>query len=294
MSRFGRAMEKAEREGLLTWTRSGEAGSGGRDSGGRDDVWPAVAPPSPRLQARAPLRTEDIWDTHAPDASEVPFSPLLVVAAAPSSPAAEQYRLLRTRLEGLDRTGRSQLLIVSSPGVGEGKTTTSTNLALSMAEESRKVVLVEADLRRPSLARLFGLPDEPGLIDVLVGAATLDDALVAVPGTSLWLLPAGVQGAHATGLLGSPLMQRCLDGLRGRFDRIVVDTPPLSVADTHILTRLADGILVVVRSGVTPRPMLERALEGLDRAKVAGMVLNGVETSVASYGDAAASRVTDA
>jgi polysaccharide biosynthesis transport protein len=296
MSRFGRAVEKAEREGLLTWTRGGDVPH--RDAA-PDDPPPVAArtpaPPAPaaRFGDGAPLREEDIWATS--EVGEAPISPLLVVASDPASPAAEQYRLLRTRLEGRDHVGRSQLLIVSSPGIGEGKTTTSANLALGMAEESlHEVVLVEADLRRPRLAELFGVRAEPGLMDVLVGGATLDDALVAVPGTSLTLLPAGLPGLHSTGLRGSPLMQRCLDGLRGRFDRIVVDTAPLAVADTHILTRMADGVLMVVKSGVTPRPALERALEGLDRAKVIGVVLNDVDAVPASYAEAAPSRGTGA
>jgi protein-tyrosine kinase len=288
MSRFGRAMEKAEREGLLTWTRGG---------GPAEDQTLPVDPPAlatapwARPHGPVPVPAEDLWGD-AP-AIEAALDPVLVVSTDPRSPAAEQYRLLRTRLERLDQTSRSQLLIVSSPGIGEGKTTTSTNLALSMAEEpSRRVVLVDADLRRPGLAALLGVRAEPGLLDVLVGAATLDDALVPVPGTSLILLPAGLPDSHAAGLLGSPLMQRCLDTLRGRFDRIVVDTAPLAVADTHVLTRAADGILVVVRSGVTARPALERALAGLDRAKVAGIVLNGTDAESPSYAEAVPSRGT--
>jgi capsular exopolysaccharide synthesis family protein len=290
MSRFGRAVEKAEREGLLTWTRGGDAPR--RAAAVEEPPAPPLAPHSPpsiptsRLRESTPLREEDIWGTTTEP--EAPLSRLLVVATEPTSSAAEQYRLLRTRLEGRDQTRRSQLLIVSSPGIGDGKTTTSANLALSMAEESaHRVVLVEADLRRPRLAELFGVRAEPGLMDVLVGAATLDEALVTVPGSSLCLLSAGLPGSHPAGLLGSPLMQRCVEALRGRFDRIVVDTAPLALADTHVLTRLADGVLMIVKAGVTPRPALERALAGIDQPKVMGIVLNDVDDTATPYAEAA-------
>lgn len=291
MSRFGRAVEKAEREGLLTWTRGGD--NPGRGAAVEDPPAPVsspyVPPTAPLPYGTEHLREDHAWNTE--DAGEVPdatFSPLLVAMTAPNSPAAEQYRLLRTRLEGRDTGRRSQLLIVSSPGMGEGKTTTSANLALTMAEEpQRRVVLVEADLRRPRLAELFGVRSEPGLMDVLVGAATLDEALVAVPGCPLFLLSAGVPGSRPTSVLASPLMQRCLDALRGRFDRIIVDTAPLALADTHVLTRLADGVLMVVRAGVTPRPALERALAAVDGPKVLGVVVNGVDETPIVYGEPA-------
>jgi capsular exopolysaccharide synthesis family protein len=144
-------------------------------------------------------------------------------------------------------------------------------------------VLVEADLRRPTLASLFGLRESPGLVDILVGAATLDDALAAVPNHHLFVLPAGMAAARSTELLASAAMQRILDALRARFDRIVIDTPPVAVADTHVLSRTADGILLVVRAGVTPRPAIERALEGMEREKVLGMVLNEVEETNGAY-----------
>lgn len=278
MSRLGRAVDKADREGLLTWTRGGEHPTRGT----------AALEPSPLVSSSAfaePLtipEDADVWDTQ----SELPasLSRVLVVATEPESPAAEQYRLLRTRLEGRDRARRAQLILVSSPGMGDGKTTTSGNLALTMAQEfDHKVVLVEADLRRPTLAGLFGVRTDPGLAEVLAGAATLEEALVPVPGCHLYLLPAGLCGSGPVSLLASPMMQRTLDALRTRFDRIVVDTAPLIVADTHVLARLADGVLIVVRAGVTLRPALERALGAIDGERLMGIVLNGVDATPAAY-----------
>jgi capsular exopolysaccharide synthesis family protein len=209
---------------------------------------------------------------------------LFVAATEPGSAAAEQYRLLRTRLEGREHGRRSHFVLVTSPGVGDGKTITSANLALTMAQEfQHTVVLVEADMRRPTLAALFGVRAEPGLVDVLVGAATLEDALVTVPGHNLFVLPAGLAAGRSTELLASSMMARVADSLRARFDRIVIDTPPVTLADTHVLARLADGVLMVVRAGVTPRPALEHALAGVDRDRVMGIVLNEVDETPGEY-----------
>lgn len=274
MSRIHRAVAKAEREGLLTWT-SGDDRSARTAAATAEPV--TLPPPSAPFADPAAFHGTD-------PAAVVPLSPLFVAASEPDSPAAEQYRLLRTRLEGRDRGRRSQFVLVTSPGVGDGKTITSANLALTMAQEfQHTVVLVEADMRRPALAALFGVRPEPGLVDVLVGAATLDDALVSVPGHNLFVLPAGHAAGRSTELLASSMMSRVAEALRSRFDRIVIDTPPVTLADTHVLARLADGVLFVVRAGVTPQPALEHALAGVDRERVIGIVLNAVETTPSEY-----------
>jgi capsular exopolysaccharide synthesis family protein len=264
MSVIHRAVAKAEGEGRLTWTTIDKAGSA------------ALKPPDPPKGAARPVpevtRTVDV-----PRTNGARLNPLFVAATDPTSPAAEQYRLLRTRLAHRPMGARTQLLLITSPRPGEGKTTTCANLALTMAQEFQsRVVLVEADLRRPTLAGLFGVPSGPGVVDVLLGAASLDDALVAVPGQHLYLLPAGVPAVRSSELLASAQMHALAEVLRGRFDRIVVDTPPVTQADTHVLASLADGVLMVVRAGVTPRPAVEQALSGVDRERLVGVVLNEV------------------
>jgi capsular exopolysaccharide synthesis family protein len=272
MSRIHRAVAKAEQEGLLTWT------AGDKRSARAAAI---EAPPAPPPSTLSPGPAA--WAV--PGAADGLLNPLFVAATEPGSPAAEQYRLLRTRLEGRARGRRSQFVLVTSPGVGDGKTLTSANLALTMAQEfQHTVVLVEADMRRPTLASIFGVQTEPGLVDVLVGAATLADALVAVPRHNLCLLPAGLAAGRSTELLSSSMMARVADSLRARFDRIVIDTPPVTLADTHVLARLADGVLMVVRAGVTPRPALEQALAGVDRDRVIGLVLNEVDETPSEYG----------
>jgi capsular exopolysaccharide synthesis family protein len=279
MSRIHRIVEKAEREGLLTLTR-------GADNEPLPQTPEAVPPPAASDEAPPPpwesADAESPVDPMGP--APIGIDPLLVAATEPGSTAAEQYRLLRTRLEGDEAGRRAQMLLVTSPRVGEGKTTTSANLALTMAQDfQQRVVLVEADLRRPTLAALFGLPQGPGLVDVLVGAAQLEDALMPVPDRHLVVLPAGLPAARSTELLASTMMHRILTSLRAQFDRIVFDTPPLAVADTHVLARVCDGILVVVRAGQTPKPAIERALEGVDPARVLGLVLNEVDRAAEAY-----------
>jgi capsular exopolysaccharide synthesis family protein len=229
---------------------------------------PAVPPP---VQAPAPEVTGD----PAPRAI-AELDHLLVAARAPASIAAEQYRSLRTRLKRAE-SGRSlRSIAVTSPAKGDGKSVTAANLALTMAQEfQQRVLLVDADLRRPSIHRLFGLADGPGLGDVLMNVAELDQALVFLPDHHLTILPAGVPPSHPAELLGSATMRRVLDTLRTRFDRILIDVPPVApLADLHILAPMVDGLLMIVRAGITPKPAIERALAGLDASKVLGLVLN--------------------
>ena len=175
-------------------------------------------------------------------------------------------------------------LLVTSPGAGDGKTTTSANLALTMAQDfSHRVILVEADLRRPTLAGLCGVSPDRGLVDVLIGGAALEDVLVRIPDQNLFVLPAGQVTSRSTELLGSTIMARLIETLRNRFDRLVIDSPPVTLADTHVLARLVDGMLIVVRAGVTSKPALEHALEGIERERIAGLVLNDIEQSVGAY-----------
>lgn len=275
MSRIQRAVAKAEREGLLARTT--------RDTAARPRTPHEVPPP-----AQVSQPDESDWPAVAHDHESTgavsALSPLFVAATHPTSAAAEQYRLLRTRLEGRERGRRAQLILVTSPGPGDGKTTTSANLALTMAQDfNHNVVLVEADMRRPTLAALCGVERDRGLVDVLMGGAPLEDVLVQLPEQNLFVLPAGLMTNRSTELLGSSMMSRLVETLRSRFSRIVVDSPPVTLADTHVLARLADGILLVVRAGVTSRPALEHALEGVERERIAGLVLNDVDLSVGAY-----------
>lgn len=204
------------------------------------------------------------------------LDPLLVAALAPRSLAAEQYRSLRTRLKRSENGRVLRTIAITSPSKGDGKSLTAANLALTMAQEyQERVLLVDADLRRPTLHRLFGVAEDPGLADVLMNLAELDQALVTLPEHHLTLLPAGMPPSHPAELLGSTAMRRVMDALRTRFDRVLIDVPPVTpLADLHILAPMVDGMLMIVRAGVTPKPAIERALAGVDASRVVGIVLN--------------------
>jgi len=275
MSRIQEILKKAERDGVVHRTRSSAPLAPvaldqrvESRSAGPARAEPAIAPPPPVAIAAvpppAPRRVASVLDNR------------LVAAASPNSLAGEQYRLLRTRLNRSEHSRNACAIIVTSPNKGDGKSLTAANLALTMAQEfQHRIALVDADLRRPSVHSLFGIDDTPGLSDVLMGGATLDDSLVTVGDHRLTVLPAGLIPAHPAELLGSAAMRRVLETLRGRFDRVLIDMPPVApLADVAVASALADGVLMIVRAGVTPKPAIERALSGLDAAKVLGLVLN--------------------
>jgi capsular exopolysaccharide synthesis family protein len=287
MSRIQDILKKAEREGGVQRTRPLVADGPSAAS--------AIAMPAPwtlaAREAHDPRETGAALDTGGA-AAPVPsrtatgtLDPRLVAAFAPQSLAAEQYRSLRTRIKAAE-SGRSfRAIIVTSPNKGDGKSLTAGNLALTMAQEfQQRVLLIDADLRRPSLHHLFGIGETPGLSDVLMGGATIDSALVEIPEHHLTVLPSGVVPVHPAELLGSAGMRRMLDTLRARYDRLILDMPPVApLADVSIAAGMVDGILMIVRAGVTPKPAIERALSGLEMSKVLGLVLNDAGGDRAAY-----------
>lgn len=208
-------------------------------------------------------------------AVEPVLHPLLVAAVEPLSPAAEHYRSLRSRIAQLEREQAVRMIQVTSPGKGDGKTITALNLALTMAQEfQRRVLVIDADLRHPRIHELLGLEPGPGLVDVLTGTATLQDALVELPAYHLTVLRAGCAYDRPAEMLGSAPMRRLLDSLRTQFDRIVVDSAPAVVSDPAALAPVVDGLLLVVRSGVTTKPAIARAIGSLASSKLLGLVFN--------------------
>ena len=202
--------------------------------------------------------------------------PLLVAAINPHAPAAEQYRTLRSRISQREEMAPLRTLVITSPGAGDGKSVTAANLALTMAQEfQRRVVLVDADFRGSSVHALFGVAGTPGLAELLAGEASLDDVMVYMPDYRLTIIPAGQTPQFPTELLGSTAMRRAIDVLRSRFDRVLFDMPAVApLADVGTLTPLADGVLMVVRAGLTLRPALDEALGAFADGKVLGVVLN--------------------
>jgi len=193
-----------------------------------------------------------------------------------SSLGAEKFRLLRTRLRHLQDRGNLKEIVVTSSASAEGKTTVAVNLAISLARHSsQKVLLLEGDLRCPALQDKLGLRGLRGLRDWFENQEPLPHFVYRLEGYQLWFLPAGHPGEDALKILQSDRFAENRSRLRDHFDWIVVDSPPLMpLADVHLWVERADGVLLVVRDGTTRRETLAKGLNGLNGAKLLGVVLN--------------------
>jgi capsular exopolysaccharide synthesis family protein len=211
---------------------------------------------------------------------------LPVVLREPQSAAAEAYRVIRTNLifSAPSKTGR--LILFGSANPGEGKTTSVANLAASLAQNGARVLAVDADLRRPTLHRHFGLEHTPGLSDLVVGRAKLADVVHATSVPGLSVLPCGYIPPNPAELLGSDALRDVLQALRKKYDWVLVDAPPiLAMADTPVLCPFVDGLVLVIWSESSSRPALRRALDQIERVggKLTGVVLNKVDLQRNAY-----------
>lgn len=211
---------------------------------------------------------------------EAPRKPLVVVTE-PSSVRSEAFRQLRTNLQFVDIEHPLRSVVVTSSVPGEGKSTTTCNLAVTLSQAGLKVILVEGDLRRPRLADYMGVEGAVGLTSVLLGRSTLDDTLQPWGDGSLHVLASGPLPPNPSELLGSQGMQDLLRELERRADIILIDAPPLlPVTDAAILGTLTSGLVMLVRSNVTRREQLARAVATVHAvgATLLGSVLNMVPT----------------
>ena len=220
--------------------------------------------------------------TDAPVLGVIPFdksarkSPLIAVSQTRSN-RAEALRQLRTNLQFVDVERPVRVLVVTSSVADEGKSTTATNLAVSFAESSRHVLLIEADLRRPRVADYLGLERSVGLTNVLAGQVDVGDALQPWGRGGLVVLPSGSIPPNPSELLGSPRMLDLLEQLKKRFEIIVIDTPPLlPVTDAAVAAAHADGAVLVVRYAKTTRGQIAAAVRSLKSvdARLLGSILN--------------------
>jgi exopolysaccharide transport family protein len=207
----------------------------------------------------------------------------LVAVTRPKSQLAECYRALRTSILLSAAGGPPQIILVTSAFPQEGKTTTSVNSAVVLAQRGGRVLLVDADMRRPSIHGLFDIRSSPGLSNLLAGNAEMDEVAVAsssVP--NLFILPSGAIPPHPAELLGSPRMLEMLEIWRRQYDHVVIDTPPsLTVTDGVLLSSMADGVILVTRAGVTNFTALRRMRDMLQQvnARVVGVVLNAADAT---------------
>ena len=209
-----------------------------------------------------------------------------VTLAAPESHASQAYKTARTALLQFD----AQVIAVTSPGPGEGKTASTANLAVALAQGGRKVVAVSCDLRQPQLHRLFDRENEIGLTDALAGDRSMHDAIIHTDVPGLAIIPSGPSVANPSELLGGDAMRRTLDELRLRYDFVLLDTAPgLVVADTISLVPFTDGVIVVADERKTRRSTVSHLRRQFGRvgAQIVGGILNiharQADRSFASY-----------
>lgn len=221
------------------------------------------------------LTAASVMTTIAHD-DAAPANPL-VVQDDPHSPRAEAFRRLRTNLQFVDVAEHLRAIVVTSSLPGEGKSTVAANLAITLADAGSRVVLVDADLRRPSVAEYLGVEGSVGLTTVLIGRADLRDVVQPWGGGSLHVLPSGQVPPNPSEMAGSAAMAWVLRELSTRYDVVVIDTPPLlPVTDAAILARQVDGALVVAAAGRVHRQQLSEALGSLEAvgARTLGLVVN--------------------
>jgi len=219
-------------------------------------------------------------------------SPELLTLATlekPRSPNAEAYRTVRTGIQFSSIDDPIRSLVVTSPGPSEGKTTTAANLAVVMAQAGKKVVLIDADLRKPAQHRLWAAPNTVGLTGLLLQEEQperLDFVLTPTKVENLWLITSGQLPHNPSELLGSQKLQRLVERLLQDYDYLIFDAPPaLAVTDPIVLGQSLDGVLLVVDSGGTREPALAQTVQALAKvqAHIIGVVLNKFPVKSGGY-----------
>jgi capsular exopolysaccharide synthesis family protein len=206
----------------------------------------------------------------------VPPQSRLVCVTDKESLAAEKFRFLGVRLRQLRQNRQLKKVLITSTIPQEGKSMVAANLACTLARRAQqKTLLLDGDLRQPSLAQLFGLGTIPGMSEWLQRERGPMTSIYYLEGPGLWILPAGSSPRNSLELLQSGRFPVLMDQLTTWFDWIVIDSPPvLPLADTSVWTRLADGILLVTRQGITEKQQLQRGLEAIEQSKLIGALLN--------------------
>jgi protein-tyrosine kinase len=198
--------------------------------------------------------------------------------------AAEKYRLLAHRIRIKKQQKPIFKVLITSAIPGEGKTVTAANLAIVLARNGRRVLLVDGDLREPDIHKVLGVPSQPGLGEVLAGEASLEQALRCIDPLGLYCLPAGQPRANPVSLLEGTALKNVLAATEGAFEWVIIDSPPLNpFADAHCIVSMADGVLLVVKWNLTPREELDHALTALKGMPLLGLVLNGCDEPRQAY-----------
>lgn len=245
---------------------------------------------------QAPLVPEHIEGTEAPEIAaeestpHYPAFPSLEVSVAPDSRlvfftqpeslAAEKFRFLGVRLRQIRQTRALKKILITSTIPEEGKSLISANLAGVLARRKERVLLVEGDMRRPTLAKQLGLGRLVGLAEWLQGGLDNPANIYSLSGPGFWIMPAGDPPANPLELMQSGRLSRLMSQLSTLFDWVIVDSPPLlPLADTTVWSRFTDGTLLIAREGKTEKKALERGLEAIKKSDLLGVILNGCTDS---------------
>lgn len=204
----------------------------------------------------------------------------LITIENPKSPVSESYRTLRTNIMFSSLDNKVQTIMVTSSGPEEGKTTVASNLAVIMAQSGKKTIIIDCDLRKPRLHKVFQVSNQMGLSNYLIGETSIADVVKQTPVENLQLLPSGVKPPNPAELLGSKKMGTFVESLKKYYDYIILDTPPVViVTDAQLVSQYADGCLLVIAAGEVDRDAPIKAKELLTKvnAKILGVVLNKVD-----------------
>lgn len=207
---------------------------------------------------------------------------MFVVEKAPKSVVSEAYKALRTNIQYSSIDKKMKVILVTSSEPGEGKSTTSGNLAVSLGHDGKKVLIIDCDLRKPAIHKLFNQSNTVGLSEVLVGNEALSEAIKNYD-ENIDVLPSGNIPPNPSEMLGSEAMENLLMYLREQYDHIILDSPPTNlVSDSQILSIKADGTLLVVKAEKTKKESIKKAKEKIERVngKIIGSILNATSMKV--------------
>lgn len=210
----------------------------------------------------------------------------IITIKNPRSPIAEAYRTLRTNIQFSSFDKKIQTIVITSSGPSEGKSTTSSNLAVVMAQNGNKTILIDCDQRKSKLHKVFLTSNQKGLSDLLVGNSAFEEAVEKTEIENLDILTSGTKPPNPSELLASTKMEKFIENLREKYDCIIIDTPPvIAVTDAQIVSRYADGCLLVVASAQAEREAALKAKELLEKvgAKIIGVVLNKLDIQEKAY-----------
>jgi capsular exopolysaccharide synthesis family protein len=278
-------LERAEQETTSTWESAATVRASEREKSSDHSS------PADTLRETARTLPDDAGATPKPPqagelpedlsglnslALAVPPQNRLVALTNKAEPATEAFRLLAVRLRDLRRQRELKKVLITSSTPEEGKSLVAANIALALAAGSReKILIIDGDLRHPTQAHLFGIGEIPGLWEWLSGKSSIRSCIHRLEGPNLWILPSNSIAGNPLDFMQGKRLSTLLEQLTARFDWIVIDSPPaMPLADTSIWAQMADGILIVARTGMSKKKQLQRAVNSLDTNKVIGALLN--------------------